>query len=107
MTDTLACPICTMDDILEADFGVECGTCGHEWYPESSGIGKVVDANGNELADGDDVVVVKDLPVDGKAGGIKIGTKVKGIRLVEGDHPISGKVNGRNLLIIAEFVKKA
>lgn len=96
-----------MQDLLEADFGVECATCGHEWMPETTAQQVVCDVNGAELADGDAVTIIKDLPVDGKAGGIKIGTKVKSIRIVEGDHPISGKVNGRSLLIKAEFVKKA
>ena len=51
--------------------------------------------------------LIKDLKLDGKAGGVKSGTKVKGIRLVSGDHPIDGKVNGRGILIKAEFVRKA
>ena len=51
--------------------------------------------------------MIKDLKLDGKTGGVKAGTKVRGIRLVEGDHPIDGKVNGRSILIKAEFVKKA
>lgn len=65
------------------------------------------DINGKLLAPGDDVVVVKDLKLDGKSGGIKIGTKVRGIRLVPGDHPIQGKVDGRTVLITVDKVKKA
>lgn len=68
---------------------------------------EVRDANGNVLATDDDVIVIKDLKLDGKTGGVKAGTKVKGIRLVSGDHPIDGKVNGRGILIKAEFVRKA
>ncbi len=108
MTDTPECPICTMPEPLISADGFECGTCGHEWMDEpDDGIGEVRDVNGNLLADGDDVTIVKNLKLDGKTGGIKIGTKVKSIRLVAGDHPIEGKVGGRSILIIADKVKKA
>ncbi len=108
MTDTPECPICTMPEPLISADGFECGTCGHEWMDEpDDGIGEVRDVNGNLLADGDDVTIVKNLKLDGKTGGIKIGTKVKSIRLVAGDHPIKGKVGGRSILIIADKVKKA
>ncbi len=94
-------PLTTID-------GYECETCGHEWLGElSDDLGDIRDANGVLLASGDDVTVVKDLKLDGKTGGVKAGTKVRGIRLVPGDHPIDGKVNGRGILIKAEFVKKA
>ena len=97
-----------MPDPLATDDGFECATCGHEWLRAlDDGIGEVRDANGNLLATGDDVVVIKDLKLDGKTGGVKAGTKVKGIRLVAGDHPVDGKVNGRGILIKAEFVRKA
>lgn len=108
MTEDLACPICTMADILDAGDGYECATCGHEWMAElSDGLDDIRDANGNLLANGDTVTVIKDLKTDGKVGGIKAGTKIKSIRLVEGDHEIDAKVNGRGLLIRAAFVKKA
>ena len=68
---------------------------------------EVRDTNGAVLASGDDVVVIKDLLLNGKSGGVKIGTKIKSIRLVAGDHPIEGKVNGRSILILADKVKKA
>lgn len=103
----LGCPICTMPDPLIAADGYECATCGHEWFSDPEVVGEVRDSNGTLLADGDDVVIIKDLKLDGKTGGIKIGTKVKSIRLVPGDHPIDGKVNGRGVLITAEMVKKA
>lgn len=97
-----------MPDPLIAADGYECATCGHEWLGEpDDGVGEVRDANGTLLAPGDDVVVTKDLKLDGKSGGVKIGTKVKSIRLVPGDHPIEGKVDGRTILIIADKVKKA
>ncbi len=102
------CPVCTMPEPLVADDGFECGTCGHEWMADlGDGLPAVHDANGNLLTNGDDVTVIKDLKLDGKSGGVKAGTKVKGIRLVAGDHPIDGKINGRAIVIRAEFVKKA
>jgi protein PhnA len=97
-----------MPDPLDAVDGYECATCGHEWLGEpDDGLGDIRDANGNVLADGDSVTIIKDLKTDGKSGGIKSGTKVKSIRLVSGDHEIDAKVDGRQLLIRAEFVKKA
>ena len=108
MDDCLTCPICTMPEPLTTEDGFECATCGHEWLGElGDDVGEVRDANGNLLATGDDVVVIKDLKLDGKTGGVKSGTKVRGIRLVVGDHPIDGKINGRGILIKAEFVRKA
>ena len=96
-----------MPDPLVADEGWECATCGHEWFADLDAVGEVRDVNGNLLTDGDDVVIVKDLKLDGKSGGIKVGTKVKSIRLIPGDHPIDGKVDGRGVLIMADKVKKA
>ena len=107
MSDEPACPICTMPDPLVGDDGFTCDTCGHEWVELDDGVGEVRDANGNRLAPGDDVIVVKDLKLDGKAGGIKIGTKVKSVQLVAGDHPIQRKVNGRTVLITADKVRRA
>jgi protein PhnA len=97
-----------MPDPLIAEDGFECATCGHEWLAElDDGVGEVRDVNGNLLSPGDDVIVIKDLKLNGKSGGIKVGTKVKSIRLVPGDHPIEGKIDGRSILIIADKVKKA
>ena len=96
-----------MPDPLLADDGYECATCGHEWMNDDDGDAEVCDVNGKLLAPGDDVVVVKDLKLNGKSGGIKIGTKVRSIRLVPGDHPIQGKVDGRTVLICTDKVKKA
>ncbi len=108
MADAATCPICTMPDPLSAEDGYECATCGHEWLGEAADdLADIRDANGNLLADGDAVTVVKDLKTDGKAGGIKVGTRIKSIRLVSGDHEIDAKVDGRQLLIKAAYVKKA
>lgn len=83
---------------------------GHEWSPteEVAEEGLVVkDSNGNLLADGDSVTVIKDLKVKGASGAIKQGTKVKNIRLVEGDHNIDCKVDGFGpMKLKSEFVKK-
>ena len=108
MSEPATCPICTMPELLVADDGFEGATCGHEWLGDAdNGHGGIRDANGNLLADGDAVTVVKDLKLDGKTGGVKSGTKIKSIRLVSGDHEIDGKVDGRQLLVKAAFVKKA
>jgi len=88
-----------------------CPECGHEWNPntieEENGL-NVIDANGNVLKDGDSVVVIKDLPVKGAPKSIKAGTKVKNIRLSEGDHNIDCKIDGfGSMALKSEFVKKA
>lgn len=108
MSDANDCPICTMPDPLIAVDGWECATCGHEWLSEpDDALAEVCDVNGKVLKAGDAVVIVKDLKLDGKSGGIKVGTKVKSIRLIPGDHPIQGKIDGRTVLIMADKVKKA
>ncbi len=108
MSDSPDCPVCTMPNPMQTLDGFECATCGHEWLAElGSGLDDIRDANGNVLGDGDDVTIAKDIKLDGKAGGLKAGTKIKSIRLVSGDHEIDAKVDGRAILIKAEFVKKA
>jgi len=102
-----------MSDPLIASDGFECNICGHEWVPAlddpapDDGVGEVRDVFGKVLSPGDSVIIVKDLKLDGKSGGIKVGTKVKSIRLIPGDHPIQGKVDGRTVLIMADKVKLA
>jgi len=88
-----------------------CPECGHEWNPTEL-IGEVQvlvkDANGNPLSDGDSVIVIKDLPVKGAPKPIKAGTKVKNIRLTEGDHNIDCKIQGFGSMgLKSEFVRKA
>ncbi len=92
-----------MTDLLEAADHWECGTCGHE-FPRAR---EVRDANGNLLADGDSVTLIKALKLKGSSTSLKVGTKVKNIRLVDGDHPIDCKVDGMGVMLKAEFVKKA
>jgi protein PhnA len=107
MSDAPTCPICTMPELLESADGFECATCGHEWMADADdGLGDIRDANGNLLANGDNVSVVKDVKLNGKAGGVKAGTKIKSIRLVSGDHEVDAKIDGRPILIRAQFVKK-
>ena len=108
MEKELACPICTMTDLAKASEGFECLTCGHEFVPEGDGDPgrEVRDANGNLLADGDTVALIKDLKVKGSSKTVKVGTKVRGIRLIDGDHEIDCKVEGFAILLKAEFVKK-
>ncbi|MGB8168203.1 MAG: zinc ribbon domain-containing protein YjdM [Chthoniobacteraceae bacterium] len=104
-----ACPMCEMNDVLELPERWECVTCGHEWEkeaePEKARV--VKDAHGNVLADGDCVVLIKDLPLKGSSGVLKGGTKSKPIRLVDGDHEISCKIDGVAIGLKACFVKKA
>lgn len=100
--------MCEMTDVLEHPDRWECVTCGHEWEREAEGekARVVKDAHGNVLADGDSVVLIKDLPLKGSSQVIKGGTKAKGIRLVDGDHEISCKIAGVSIGLKACFVKK-
>lgn len=93
---------------------MQCPECGHEWDPSAveevggAGAGAVLDSNGNELQDGDSVIVIKDLPVKGAPKPVKAGTKVKNIRLADGDHNISCKIDGFGAMgLKSEFVRKA
>lgn len=90
-----------------------CPECGHEWSRDAAEEGAeeqrvIRDASGNELHDGDTVTVIKDLKVKGSSSSIKIGTKVKNIRLVDGDHDIDCKIDGFGAMQLkSEFVRKA
>lgn len=88
-----------------------CPECSHEWNPSVVVVEdelKVLDANGNELSDGDSVIVIKNLPVKGAQKPIKAGTKVKNIRLTDGDHNIDCKIDGfGSMALKSEFVRKA
>ncbi len=102
------CPECEMNDVSSHPEHWECMTCGHEWprAAEAEADRVVKDAHGNVLADGDCVVLIKDLPLKG-AQVLKGGTKTKPIRLVDGDHEISCKIDGMSIGLKAKFVRKA
>lgn len=100
-----------MTEILTHDGRHECVTCGHEWEiadqtDEPAGERVVKDAYGNVLADGDVVAMIKDLKLKGSSEVLKVGTKSKPIRLVDGDHEISCKMDGMSIALKACFVKK-
>lgn len=106
-----ACPMCEMNDVLSHADRYECMTCGHEWSkealadePEADRV--VKDAYGNVLVDGDIVAMIKDLKLGGTSQVLKVGTKSKPIRLVDGDHEISCKMDGLSIALKAMYVKK-
>ncbi|WDM22015.1 zinc ribbon domain-containing protein YjdM [Paenibacillus polymyxa] len=106
------CPECNSEYTYEDRSLFICPECAHEWSTDSEAVSsedvKVVkDANGNILLDGDSVTVIKDLKVKGSSSVLKIGTKVKNIRLVDGDHDIDCKIDGFGAMKLkSEFVKK-
>jgi len=111
LSDTPLCPQCNSTFVYDDGNLHICPECGHEWpigtTGETGGL-NVRDAFGNELADGDSVTLIKDLKVKGTSSVAKIGTKVRNIRLVEGDHNIDCKIDGIGAMALkSEFVKKA
>lgn len=112
MSEYPPCPACKSVYTYELDDKFACPECGHEWSlipaEETETVLIVKDSNGTILQNGDSVVVIKNLPVKGSPKDIKIGTKVKNIRLVEGDHNIDCKIEGfGSMALKSEFVKKA
>jgi len=116
MSEFPPCPKCKCEYTYSNGILMVCPECFHEWNPEEAAeteetpvaSGKIVDANGNELKDGDTVVVIKDLPVKGSSKPVKAGTKVKNIKLVDGDHDISCKVDGFGAMGLKSiYVRKA
>ncbi|CAM4085659.1 hypothetical protein BAMA_16900 [Bacillus manliponensis] len=106
------CPKCNSEYTYEDGALFVCPECAHEWSGEqeeaNEDVKVVKDANGNVLQDGDAVTVIKDLKVKGTSLVVKIGTKVKSVRLVEGDHDIDCKIDGFGpMKLKSEFVKKA
>jgi len=110
------CPACGSALTYEDGVNLVCPECAHEWPAAASGqaapaaaeTGRVVrDSVGNPLQDGDTVTVIKDLKVKGSSSVVKIGTRVKGIRLVEGDHDIDCRIEGIGQMgLKSQFVKK-
>ena len=115
MTTLPPCPKCQSAYVYEDRNIFVCPECAHEWSvhsdatPQSEESELVVkDANGQILKDGDSVVIVKDLKVKGASSPLKVGTKVRNIRLVEGDHNIDCRIDGYGgMKLKSEFVKKA
>jgi len=107
------CPRCTSEFTYEDGSLYICPECAHEWSKdtpaeEAEQKQAIRDAVGNELQDGDAVTVIKDLKVKGSSLVVKMGTKVKNIRLVEGDHDIDCKIDGIGAMQLkSQFVKKA
>lgn len=107
------CPKCNSEYTYEDNNLLVCPECGHEWSSEDTASSpddsiQTRDSNGNPLADGDSIVVIKDLKVKGSSSVVKVGTKVKNIRIVEGDHNIDCKIDGIGAMKLkSEFVKKA
>ena len=114
MNELPPCPKCASTFTYEDGGQLVCPECAHEWTPgatdasDASDERVVKDAHGSVLADGDSVTVIKDLKVKGSSLVVKVGTKVKNIRLVEGDHDIDCKVDGIGpMKLKSEFVRKA
>ncbi|MCC2618263.1 alkylphosphonate utilization protein [Aestuariibacter halophilus] len=112
MSQLPSCSQCQSEFVYEDRDMYVCPECGHEW-PQSGDASaddqaQIKDANGNPLQDGDTVTVIKDLKVKGSSSVVKVGTKVKNIRLVDGDHDIDCKIDGIGAMKLkSEFVKKA
>jgi protein PhnA len=113
MSNFPKCPNCNSEYTYEDGSMYVCPECAHEWsrdaVQENTDEKRVVrDVSGNMLNDGDSITVIKDLKVKGSSSVVKVGTKVKNIRLVEGDHDIDCKIDGIGAMSLkSEFVKKA
>lgn len=114
MNNLPPCPKCRSDFTYEDGNLYICPECAHEWSAQAvaesdEGVGRTVrDAAGSVLQDGDTVTVIKDLKLKGSGGVVKMGTKVKNIRLVDGDHDIDCKIDGFGAMSLkSEFVRKA
>jgi len=117
MPEIPACPQCASAYVYEDGNNYVCPECAHEWSQDAAEVAApeadaetsgVTDANGTPLADGDTVTVIKDLKVRGSSSVVKVGTKVKNIRLTDGDHDIDCKIPGIGAMgLKSEFVRKA
>lgn len=112
MSDLPNCPKCSSEYTYQDGNMYICPECAHEWSIDAAAENSenervITDANGNTLNDGDTVTVIKDLKVKGSSSIVKVGTKVKNIRLVDGDHDIDCKIDGIGAMKLkSEFVKK-
>jgi protein PhnA len=112
MSELPNCPECGSEYTYEDRNMYVCPECAHEWLQQADHDAveetTIKDANGNPLQDGDSVTVIKDLKVKGSSLVVKVGTKVKNIRLVDGDHDIDCKIDGIGAMKLkSEFVKKS
>ena len=113
MSNIPACPQCTLENTYPDGDNFVCPDCGYEWpataaaEEQDAGDGVIRDANGNPLADGDAVILIKDLKVKGSSTVLKKGSKVKSIRLVDGDHEVDCKMEAGSFMLKACFLKKA
>ncbi|WAR43020.1 zinc ribbon domain-containing protein YjdM [Methylomonas rapida] len=113
MSNLPNCPKCNSEYTYNDGAMNICPECGHEWATDAQADDGndervIKDAHGNVLQDGDSVTVIKDLKVKGSSLVVKVGTKVKNIRLVDGDHDIDCKIDGIGAMKLkSEFVKKA
>ncbi len=113
MSQLPPCPQCQSEYTYEDGDMYVCPECAHEWPQHGSADNAdearvIKDSNGNLLQDGDTITVIKDLKVKGSSLVVKVGTKVKNIRLVDGDHDIDCKIDGIGAMKLkSEFVKKA
>lgn len=113
MTSFPNCPSCRSVYTYTDETNYICPECAHEWpvaapAAQDAELRSIRDANGNVLSDGDTVTVIKDLKIKGTSSVVKVGTKVKNIRLVDGDHDIDCKIDGVGpMKLKSEFVRKA
>jgi protein PhnA len=113
MSQLPSCPQCNSEYTYEDGDMYVCPECAHEWSKDGGAesaddLRVIKDSNGNVLQDGDTITVIKDLKVKGSSLVVKVGTKVKNIRLVDGDHDIDCKIDGIGAMKLkSEFVKKA
>jgi len=112
MTTPIPCPQCTLENTYQDGNNYICADCGYEWPIQApteaeENSGRVIkDANGNVLTSGDTVALIKDLKVKGSSITLKVGTKIKGIRLVDGDHEVDCKTDAGNIMLKACYLKK-
>ncbi|TNG94283.1 zinc ribbon domain-containing protein YjdM [Testudinibacter sp. TR-2022] len=105
------CPKCNGEYVYHDTIHFVCPDCGNEWSGEEAAQSSdefiVKDSNGNQLQDGDSVILIKDLKVKGSSLVLKKGSKAKNIRLVDSDHNVDCKIDGVSLALKSEFLKKA
>lgn len=111
MENIPACPQCAMEHTYPDGINFICPDCAYEWPMQATEsveeTAEVRDSNGNLLKDGDDVLLIKDLKVKGSSTNLKKGTKARGIRLIDGDHDVSCRIDGTSYELKSEFLRKA